>query len=81
LLSDRVAGVESAQLEMDARTWTPVRVAGGVWRVQCKPGAAQAVIDYIEGQEEHHRKWTFEQEFLTLLKRAEVEFDTRFVFG
>ena len=23
----------------------------------------QAVIDYIEGEEEHHRKWTFEQEF------------------
>jgi putative transposase len=41
----------------------------------------QTVIDYIGAQEEHHRRWTFEQEFLTLLKKAEVEYDTRFVFG
>lgn len=41
----------------------------------------QIVIDYISDQEVHHRKWTFEQEFMTLLKKAEVEFDSRFVFG
>jgi len=41
----------------------------------------QAVIAYIAGQEEHHRKWTFEQEFLTLLRRSRIEFDPRFVFG
>jgi REP-associated tyrosine transposase len=41
----------------------------------------QAVIAYIVGQEEHHRKWTFEQEFLTLLRKSRIEFDSRFVFG
>jgi putative transposase len=41
----------------------------------------QKVIDYIGSQEEHHRKWTFEQEFLTLLKKAGLEYDSRFVFG
>ena len=41
----------------------------------------QAVIDYIDAQEEHHRKWTFEQEFLALLKKSGVEYDPRFVFG
>ena len=41
----------------------------------------QAVIAYIAGQEEHHRKWTFEQEFLTLLRKSRVEVDPRFVFG
>jgi putative transposase len=45
------------------------------------PMQRQTVIDYIGSQEEHHRKWTFEQEFLTLLKKAEVECDSRFVFG
>ena len=31
--------------------------------------------NYIAGQEEHHRKWTFEQEFLTFfaqLRRAPI---------
>ena len=41
----------------------------------------QAVIAYIVGQEEHHRKWTFEQEFLTLLRKSKIDFDPRFVFG
>ena len=41
----------------------------------------QAVIAYIAGQEEHHRKWTFEQEFLTLLRKSRIEFDPRFAFG
>ncbi len=40
-----------------------------------------AVIAYILGQEEHHRKWTFEQEFLTLLKKSRMPYDPKFVFG
>ncbi len=41
----------------------------------------QVVIDYIGRQEEHHRKWSFEQEFLTLLRKSGIEYDPRFVFG
>jgi len=41
----------------------------------------QTVIDYIDGQTEHHRKWSFEQEFMTLLKKSGMEYDSRFVFG
>ncbi len=40
----------------------------------------QAVTNYIGGQEEHHRKWTFEQEFMTLLRRSGVACDERYVF-
>ncbi len=39
------------------------------------------VIRYIDSQTEHHAKWTFEQEFLTLLKKSGVSYDARFVFG
>ena len=41
----------------------------------------QTVIDYIGNQAEHHKKWSFEQEFMTLLRKANVENDPRFVFG
>ena len=41
----------------------------------------QTVIDYIAHQAEHHQRWSFEQEFMTLLKRSGVEYDPRFVFG
>ena len=41
----------------------------------------KVVIDYIDGQTEHHAKWSFEQEFLTLLKKSGIAYDPRFVWG
>ena len=41
----------------------------------------QRVMDYIDGQAEHHKKWSFEQEFLALLKKSGIPYDGRFVFG
>ena len=39
------------------------------------------VIRYIENQEKHHRKISFEDEFITLLKRHGVDYDPKYVFG
>jgi REP element-mobilizing transposase RayT len=40
-----------------------------------------AVVQYIENQAEHHAKWSFEQEFASLLKKCGVDYDPRHVFG
>ena len=37
-------------------------------------------IAYINGQKEHHRKRTFEDEFIELLDKHGVEYDRRYVF-
>jgi putative transposase len=39
-----------------------------------------AVVAYIEKQEEHHRKMTFEDEFRLILRRHRVQFDERYVW-
>jgi REP-associated tyrosine transposase len=36
---------------------------------------------YIERQAEHHRTMSFQEEFLELLKRHDVEYDPRYVWG
>jgi REP element-mobilizing transposase RayT len=36
--------------------------------------------DYIAGQEEHHRKVSFQDEYRELLRRYEIEFDERYVW-
>src|SRR4051812_38113842 len=41
----------------------------------------EATIRYIENQEEHHQKHTFEGEYIALLKRHGVEYDERFLWG
>jgi putative transposase len=36
-------------------------------------------IEYLKGQEEHHRRMTFQAEFLALLKKHRVEYDERYL--
>jgi REP element-mobilizing transposase RayT len=37
-------------------------------------------IQYIKNQEEHHRKMTFQEEFLELLKKHRIAFDERYLW-
>ena len=39
------------------------------------------VIRYIKNQEKHHKKMTFEEEFIAFLKKHGVEYDPKYVFG
>ncbi|HTW60367.1 MAG TPA: transposase [Terracidiphilus sp.] len=45
------------------------------------PSQVPVVRNYIHNQEEHHRKRSFEDEFVRLLKSCRIEFDPRYVFG
>ena len=40
----------------------------------------ETVRNYIAGQEDHHRKTSFQDEFRELLRRYEIEFDERYVW-
>jgi REP element-mobilizing transposase RayT len=40
----------------------------------------ETVRQYIAGQEIHHRKVSFQDEYREFLKRYEIEFDERFVW-
>ena len=42
---------------------------------------AADVIRYIEGQKEHHRTQSFQDEFREFLRRYEVEFDEKYVWS
>jgi putative transposase len=41
----------------------------------------QAVIDYIDHQAEHHRKMSFQDEFIALLEKQEVGYDPKWMWG
>lgn len=42
---------------------------------------AQGVRDYIQGQEEHHRGSSFEEEFQALLRKHNIPFDDRYLWS
>ena len=40
----------------------------------------ESIVRYIQGQEEHHRKMTFQEEFLALLLKHRIEYDERYLW-
>jgi REP element-mobilizing transposase RayT len=38
------------------------------------------VINYIENQKQHHKKKTFKEEYIAMLKAFEIEFNEKFTF-
>ena len=42
--------------------------------------AMTAVKRYLAGQEEHHRRRTFQEEFVEFLKRHEIEYDEHYLW-
>jgi REP element-mobilizing transposase RayT len=40
-----------------------------------------SVIEYIENQAEHHKKRSFEEEYLALLKKHNIQYDAKWVLG
>lgn len=39
------------------------------------------VTKYIAGQEEHHKRHSFEEEFVAFLKKNNVDYDERYIWG
>ena len=44
------------------------------------PKDCRDVIRYIQGQDEHHRTTTFEEEYVRLLKQYGIDFDERYLW-
>ena len=76
------------EVKQGSSLWVKTRspeLAGFAWQSGCgvfSLGFSQieSVRKYISGQEAHHRKVSFQDEFKKLLKRYEVEFDERTVW-
>ena len=46
-----------------------------------RPRISTELREYINDQENHHRKMRFQEEFLALLKKHRVEYDERYLWG
>jgi REP element-mobilizing transposase RayT len=42
---------------------------------------APAVVQYIREQEKHHRRMTFQEEFIAFLKKNDVAYDERYIWS
>ena len=64
-----------------AREWaTPFHWQAGYAAFSVSQSNVEAVKEYIEGQPEHHRKQTFQDELREWLRRYEIEWDEQHVW-
>ena len=62
-----------------------VRYRGFFWQrgygaFSVSPSQLEAVLQYVDAQQEHHRTRTFQEEYRELLHRHGVDFDERYVW-
>ena len=76
-MMEEMKGGSSRWLNSHATTKGRFAWQAGYGAFSVSESQASKVINYIEGQEEHHRKTTFQDELLTLLQKHRVEFDER----
>jgi putative transposase len=57
------------------------RWQNGYGAFSVSPSQLDKVTAYIRNQREHHKKVTFEEEFLARLKKAGVPYDPKYVLG
>lgn len=55
-------------------------MATRLWSFSHSKTQVPQVIRYIEKQEEHHKRITFQEEYLDILEKFKVDFDKRYVF-
>ena len=66
---------------MDERGCSSIRWQEGYGAFSVTESHRQTLLHYIETQAEHHQKWSYEQEFVTLVRKSGVEHDLRYLFG
>ena len=70
----------SKWLKTQARPLQSFHWQNGYGGFSVSPAEVDAVAAYIEGQEEHHRVVSFQDEYRRFLKEYEVEYDERYVW-
>jgi putative transposase len=71
------------KLKGNSSRWIDARFSWqeGYGAFSVSPSQVGVVKKYIQSQEEHHRKRSFEEEFTALLRQCGIPYDERYVFG
>jgi hypothetical protein len=72
--------VSNLWLQEQAPDYADFQWQGGYADFSVSQSNLEEVKQYIAGQEEHHRKLSFQDEVRALLRRHEMEWDERYVW-
>ena len=75
-----VKGESSEWINKDKLTFSTFRWQEGYGAFSYAKSQIAIVCDYIENQEEHHKKKTFLEEYKEMLEKFEVEYKEEYIF-
>ena len=72
-------------IKANSSRWMKQHVKGFAWQdggggFSVGPSSIETVRAYLARQEEHHRRRTYEQEFVAFLKKYKIEYKPEYVF-
>ena len=73
-------------LKGNSSRWLNRKSADFAWQegysaFSVSPTHKRAVTSYIKNQARHHATRSFEDEFVAILKKSEIDYDDRYIFG
>ena len=77
---EKVKTSSSKWLKTQARTLQSFYWQNGYGGFSVSPAEVDSVAAYMEGQEEHHRVVSFQDQYRRFLKEFGVEYDERYVW-
>jgi putative transposase len=83
-LTDLLRDIKSnSSLFINKNKWLPGKFQwqGGYGAFSYSKSQIDDVINYIRNQEEHHKRSTFKEEYLNILKKYAVEYDEKYLFN
>ncbi|GAA5481700.1 IS200/IS605 family transposase [Haloferula sargassicola] len=79
-LVEQVKSSSSKWIKTLGPTWETFAWQAGYGAFSISRTHLSQLVDYIGGQEEHHRKMSFQDEYRALLRKLRVDFDERYVW-
>ena len=79
-LVEEIKSHSSKWIKSKGENYTNFYWQNGYGAFSVNPSEVDIVIRYIANQHEHHNKQTFQDEYRTILKKYDVEYDERYVW-
>lgn len=77
----KIKGVSSKWLSDTYPELKDFQWQGGYAAYSVSSSQVKRVVEYIERQEEHHQRTSFEDEYIAFLKGNNIPYDEKYVFG
>ncbi len=79
-LLEEVKGHSSKWIKTKGNDFSSFSWQNGYGAFSVNPAEVDVVINYITNQKEHHQKKTFQEEYLSFLRKYKVEYDEKWIW-